>query len=71
MFVKLFLKITKYYKVNVITVYTWKSQYDVIKSKKGPFIWSLENQAIGNTRVHNPSGFGDQRSTGWVICKQT
>lgn len=35
MFVKLFLEISKYYKVNVITVYTWKFQYDVINPKKG------------------------------------
>lgn len=58
MFVKLFLEITKYYKVNIITVYTWKSQYDVINPKKGLLfgLWKTKLQEIQESII--PQGLG-------------
>lgn len=58
MFVKLFLEITKYYKVSIITVYTWKSQYDVINPKKGLLfgLWKTKLQEIQESII--PQGLG-------------
>lgn len=45
MFVKVLCETMKNYKVNVITVYTWKSQDDAINLKKG-FLFGLQKTRL-------------------------